>query len=254
MTLSFSQQIASSFGKASRSYIQAARLQQQVAADALRYLPQSAETLMDLGCGPGWLHPQLATRCQQLLAVDLSAGMLQQAATLQYASRYIQADAAALPLPDNCCDALFSSLMLQWCPQPAAVLQEIERVLKPGGQAVITTLVKGTLAELEAAFAALDDKPHIHHFLTAEQVLAGTARSAMTWQYQLCPYTLYYPDVFALLKELKALGANQLAGRRQGLTGRRYWQQLAEQYEQFRTHSGVAAQYQVMLLQGTKKE
>lgn len=253
MTSLFSQQIARSFSRASNSYINAARLQQQVAADALQYLPSSADTLIDLGCGPGWLHPQLSERCQQLLAVDLSAGMLQQAATLKYASRYIQADAAALPLPDQCSDSVFSSLMLQWCPQPAAVLQEICRVLKPGGQAVVTTLVQGTLAELESAFAALDDKPHIHQFLTAAQLQACTAMPAMEWQCQLIPYTLYYPDVFALLKELKALGANQLAGRRQGLTGRVYWQQFAEQYEQFRTSAGVAARYQVMLLHGMKK-
>ncbi|MDX3774236.1 malonyl-ACP O-methyltransferase BioC [Chromatiaceae bacterium AAb-1] len=250
----FSKRVTRSFDRASSSYLPAARLQQQVARDALQYLPLSQHKLIDLGCGPGWLHPELAGRCQQLVAVDLSDGMLQQAALQQYAVQYIKADAASLPFTAHYADSLFSSLMLQWCAEPAQVLHEVSRVLKPGGTAVITTLLKGTLAELESAFAALDDKPHIHHFLAAEQLMAAAEQPDMQWQFYIKPYTLYYPDVFGLLQELKALGANQLSGRRQGLTGKSYWQKLAAEYEQFRCASGVPAQYQVMFLYGSKKE
>lgn len=257
MTRLFSQQIARSFSRASGSYIDAARLQQQVAFDALDWLPTAQTSLLDLGCGPGWLHPQLTQYCQQLLALDFSEGMLQHAAQLQLASRYIQADAANIPLNANSVDAVFSSLMLQWCANPTLVLHEVDRILVPTGTAVISTLVAGTLCELQYAFAQLDDLPHIHHFrpLAELQQMAVNAQqtSQTEWQLVSRSYPLYYPDVFALLRELKALGANQIAQRRAGLSGKAYWQQLAKIYEQFRTEQGVTASYQVVYLIGRKK-
>lgn len=257
MTSLFSQQVARSFSRASNSYVDAARLQQLVAADAMQWLPACQPCLLDLGCGPGWLHPQLTNYCQQLLAVDFSEGMLRQAAGLQLAAQYIQADAASLPLEAGSIDCVFSSLMLQWCAYPQQVLSEISRVLKPGGTAVVSTLVDGTLAELKQAFSQLDDLPHIHHFLplTELQQAATDSQADYGVEWQLMPqcYPLYYPDVFALLRELKALGANQIPQRRQGLSGKKYWQQLADIYEQFRTEQGVRAQYKVAFLIGRKK-
>ena len=132
----FLKQVADSFGKACDSYVTAARLQQQVALAALGMLSvKPKDKLLDLGCGPGWIHPELKKRCNELCAVDLSAGMLKKAHSLQLATDYIQADAAALPLDTAQFDAVFSSLMLQWCPRPDAVLAEAARVLTPGGRA-----------------------------------------------------------------------------------------------------------------------
>lgn len=255
MTTLFSQQIARSFSRASDSYIDAARLQQQVALDALQWLPAQQNTILDLGCGPGWLHPQLATYCQQLFALDFSEGMLQHAAQQNIAARYIQADAADVPLNANSIDAVFSSLMLQWCAQPELVLNEVNRILVPGGTAVIATLVAGTLAELQQAFAQLDNAQHIHQFLPLtklQQLIDAQEQTQTTWQLIPQRYPLFYPDVFALLHELKALGANQVATRRAGLTGKTYWQKLNVLYEKFRTEHGVEASYQVVFLIGRK--
>lgn len=251
----FLKQVAASFGKASNSYLAAARLQQQVARDALELLATDATgRLLDVGCGPGWIHPELSRYCAAFTAVDLSEGMLSKARTQQLATDYIQADAAALPLAAAQFDKLFSSLMLQWCPKPAAVLSEMARVLAPGGQLVVSTLVQGTLTELQGAFATLDQHPHIQPFLTEQQLIAATGNLAdISWQFEQRSYRLFYPDVQSLARELKALGANQVAGRRpSGLTGKGYWQKLAAAYEQHRCQQGIPATYQVLFIRGAK--
>lgn len=259
----FIRQVAHSFGKACDSYLPAARLQQQVALDALTLLPADKQGhLLDLGCGPGWIHPRFTAYCNQFTAADLSAGMLAKAASQQLASHiaspltttYVQADAQQLPLPAQSVDKLFSSLMLQWCPKPAAVFAEAERILAPGGRIVMTTLVDGTLAELKQAFASLDQQQHINHFLPAADVVAAAGSvSNIRWQFEQRCYPLFYTDVVSLARELKALGANQVAGRQsRGLTGKGYWQQLAAAYDLNRTTLGLPASYQVLIITGYK--
>lgn len=251
----FLKQVAQSFGKACDSYVAAARLQQQVARDALAMLPADQQgQLLDLGCGPGWIHPELGNYCTEFSAVDLSAGMLAKASAQQLATNYIQADAAALPLAAAQLDKVFSSLMLQWCPKPEAVLAEVVRVLAAGGQLVISTLVQGTLYELQGAFATLDQRLHTQPFLTAAELVAAARQlPGINWQFELRSYPLYYPDVQSLARELKALGANQVAGRSQsGLTGKGYWQKLAIAYDKHRTALGLPATYQVLFIRGEK--
>lgn len=251
--------IAASFSKAASSYQHAARLQRQVAFAALTTLtavkPQIQQAfghLLDLGCGPGWLQPTLLQQAERVTAIDFSAGMLAQAASQGLAIDYVLADAAAIPLADNSVDTIFSSLMLQWCPAPALVFAEIARVLKPGGHAVITTLVNGTLAELAHAFAAVDDYAHIHPFLSTAALQANTQTAtakSLNWQLTQQTYALPYADIFALARELKALGANHLARRaKAGLTGKGYWQQVAAAYSAQNAQGELLASYQVVQL------
>ncbi|WP_207903160.1 methyltransferase domain-containing protein [Rheinheimera sp. D18] len=251
----FISQVANSFSKASEQYITAARLQQQVALDALTLLPADRRgQLLDIGCGPGWIHPRFSAYSTGFSAVDLSQGMLQKAAQQQLATRYIQANAASLPLQNQSIDKVFSSLMLQWCPDPSAVLAEISRVLVPGGRAVITTLIDGTLTELKQAFASIDNQQHVNSFLVQQQLCAAAAQVPnVSWQFTQHSYQLYYPDVISLAKELKTLGANQVAKRHAGgLTGKNYWQRLATAYNQNCTALGLPATYQVLIISGVK--
>lgn len=245
------------FDKAAQSYQSAARLQQQVAADLLAKLSAAAKQhsrLLDMGCGPGWLHPTLKNYCAELWAADLSAQMLTQAKTLKHASCYLQADAAALPIPAKSLDIIFSSLMLQWCPKPAAVFAEFYRVLKDDGSLYLTTLVTDSMAEFRQSWAEVDNHNHQLTFLPAAEVLTAASAQGFVCRSELITYPLFYPDVRSLARSFKQIGANYVAGRTDaGLGGKKRWRQFAEAYEQFRTEQGLPLSYQVLQIVATKR-
>jgi malonyl-CoA O-methyltransferase len=60
-------------------------------------------------------------------------------------------------------------------------------------------------------------------------------------------FTLTYPDLFALMRDLKAIGAqNALAGRPRGLTGRARMRAVEVAYERFRREGVLPASYEVV--------
>lgn len=245
------------FDKAAQSYQSGAQLQQQVAADLLALLPevkaQQQKRLLDMGCGPGWLHPKLKSYCTELWAADLSAMMLAEAKTLKQASCYIEADAAALPIPANCIDSIFSSLMLQWCPKPAAVFAEFHRVLREDGTLYLSTLVTGSMAEFSQSWAQVDDHAHQLAFLSVAEVLAAASAQGFVCQSEIRTYQLFYPEVQSLARSFKQIGANYVAGRaNSGLGGKKRWLQFAKAYEQFRTEQGLPLSYQVLQIVARK--
>jgi malonyl-CoA O-methyltransferase len=251
-TMTQQPQIASHFDKGAQSYLSAAPLQQQVALQLATALPSQVPVILDLGCGPGWLHPILKQHCQRLWAADLSAAMLAQAQQQGCAERLLQADARTLPIHDETVDLVFSSLMLQWCAEPAAVIDELVRILTPGGRVLLSTLVSGSLAEFSQSWAQVDDQPHQLHFLAAEELMAQLRHPALELVVTEQQHQLYFPDVFSLSRSFKQIGANYVAGRQSGLTGKMRWQRFAKAYEQFRTPQGLPLTYQVLQIQAIK--
>lgn len=252
-------QIRRHFDKAAQSYRQGASLQQQVATDLLALLAKTPlldltqTRLLDLGCGPGWLHPELTKHCSELWAADLSEAMLAEAQTLHLASRYIQADAAALPLPAHSVGCIFSSLMLQWCAKPEDVFAECHRLLQPSGQLYLSTLVQDSMAEFQQSWAQVDDKPHQLQFLPSETLLNAVKAQGFLCQSKRLTYQLFYPDVLSLSRSFKQIGANFVAGRTDtGLGGKKRWAAFASAYEHFRTAKGLPLSYQVLQIVATK--
>jgi SAM-dependent methyltransferase len=76
-------------------------------------------------------------RCEPrgLIGVDRSEGFLREAerTTRAARARFAVADAAAIPVASAALDVAVSGLMLNFAPQPAHVLQELRRVVRPGG-------------------------------------------------------------------------------------------------------------------------
>jgi malonyl-CoA O-methyltransferase len=253
--------IAAHFDKAATSYVTAATLQQHVALDLAALLPSLAKEesriLLDVGCGPGWYHPQLIQHCSELWAVDLSAAMLAQAQSMACATRYIQADVCQIPLPDHSVDLIFSSLMLQWCTTPKEALSELCRLLKPGGTLLLSTLVQGSMSEFQQSWARVDDDTHQLALISAVELLEILQLQSL--DLSVCSeqkqYQVFYPDVWSLARSFKQIGANFVQGRRGlGLMGKRRWLAFANQYEQFRETRGLPLSYQVLQLCVTKPD
>lgn len=105
------------------------------------------DSILDVGCGPGWFWAAGVKELPANLALtlcDLSAGMVQEAVErcrpLPFASvDSRQADACALPFEDASFDAVIAMHMLYHLPDPSRAIAEIHRVLKPGGFLAVTT-------------------------------------------------------------------------------------------------------------------
>ena len=209
--------IARDFGAASRTYNPAARLQRYMGQVMLDQVCKPAGSraspavALDLGCGTGWFTGDVGARSGAglTLGADLAPGMLRYARSAGSSDlAWLAADAEALPLADNSVDLIFSNLMIQWAKNPETVLSECRRILRPGGQLLVSTLLDGTLAELKQAWQHADpDHQHVNRFDSAEELQFWAANALPAATVTQETVRLDYPSPMALLAELKAIGA-----------------------------------------------
>jgi len=207
----------------------------------LDYIAFTPTAILDLGCGTGEGAVALAARWPRarVVAVDLAPAMLDALAARDDVKgiERIRAEAESLPIPDASLDLVFSNLMLPWCDDIDAVFAEVARVLAPRGLFSFTTLGPDTLMELRAAWRAVDDSEHVHPFTDMHDLGDGLVRAGLAEPVlDVSRYTLTYPDADALMRDLKAIGAQNAAeSRTRGLTGRGRIAAMAAAYEPFRT-------------------
>jgi arsenite methyltransferase len=107
-------------------------------------VPAAGSSLLELGCGPGFYSRRLAGIFGQLrvVGIDRSERQLRRARYLAATDRlsncsFMRGDARVLPMPDASFDALVISRLFIILPERDRVLEEMYRVLKPGGRCVI---------------------------------------------------------------------------------------------------------------------
>ena len=251
-----SSEVARSFDRAAATYDAAAVLQTRVRDELVARLAMvrlAPGVVVDLGCGTGVAGPALRRRFRRsrVLSVDLSPAMLHEAGRRRRPWRRfagICGDAGKLPLRSTSVDLIFSNLMLQWCGDPEVVFRECARVLRPGGLLTFTSFGPDTLRELRKAWAAADPYTHVNRFIDMHDLgdallRAGLAEPVMDVE----RYTLTYPDVRALMRDLKAIGAHNVnAGRSRGLTGRQKIERMIAAYENERRDGRLPATYEVV--------
>ena len=115
--------------------------------ESLRLLDaQAGERVLVVGAGTGGDLPYLPAGCQ-VVATDLTFAMLARARSrVRSGSGHLAVmDGHQLALPPSSVDAVVLHLLLAVIPDPVRCLQEVDRVLRPGGRAVIfDKFVRGT--------------------------------------------------------------------------------------------------------------
>ncbi|MCI0457063.1 MAG: methyltransferase domain-containing protein [Gemmataceae bacterium] len=112
--------------------------------------PRPGERVLDLGCGTGHLTAQLAASGAEVVGIDRSAAMVEQARGAYPALRFEVADARDFTFPEPF-DAVFSNAVLHWVKEPERVIHCVRRALKPGGRFVAELGGKGNVTAISAA-------------------------------------------------------------------------------------------------------
>ncbi len=88
--------------------------------------------LVQIGAAPGFSELLSVSRIRQRILINASGP------TPGAEGAWILSDLTALPLASDSVDAILLPHVLEHCPQPQAVLAEVERVLIPEGRLVVT--------------------------------------------------------------------------------------------------------------------
>jgi len=107
-------------------------------------------TFLDIGCGAGFLTNELAIAGHDVTGVDLSEGSLEVAreADKTQTVEYLNANAYALPFPDERFDVVAAMDVLEHVEEPRGLIREAGRVLKPGGSFFFHTFNRNPLSYL----------------------------------------------------------------------------------------------------------
>lgn len=95
----------------------------------------SCGSVLEVGCGTGLVLDRIRQRAATIVGLDISAGMLSRARGRGFA--VTRGDACALPFEASSFDVVCSFKVLAHVPAIEAALEEMTRVLRPGGHLVL---------------------------------------------------------------------------------------------------------------------
>jgi SAM-dependent methyltransferase len=123
---------------------------------------------VETACGPGLIARAIAPRVGSVVGVDLTPAMVEKARAEAAAAAvdnvsFEVGDATALPLDDDSLDGAITRFSLHHIPAPIRVLEEMARVVKPGGYVIVSDFVTdddGESAAWQEQIERLRDPSH----------------------------------------------------------------------------------------------
>lgn len=204
--------------------------------ERLDYLKITPQRILDIGCGPGTFLRQLQQRYPNahIVALDIAHNMLSIAKAKQTDSQQwtvLNADMHQMPFAAEQFDLIFSNQVLHWSHSLPMMLQEWQRILRPGGCLLFSTLGPDTFQELKQAFQQVDTYEHVNTFHDMHHVgdcLLGQEFSDPVVDMEML--LAHFSSLSKLLQSLKAQGVKNIHEKRKtGLTGKESWRKF-EQY------------------------
>ena len=98
-------------------------------------------TILDVGCGNAWLAGTLCPKGAQVCSFDVSLANTQKALQKYPFDNHqaVVGDVFHLPFGENTFDYIVAAEIIEHLVQPALFIENLLRVLKPGGKIIITT-------------------------------------------------------------------------------------------------------------------
>lgn len=140
--------------------------------------------VLDLACGPGILAAELAPHADHLSGIDITPKMIELARDRCLSAglanvEFHEGTVESLPFDANSFDSVVTRLSFHHFEDVPAVLSEVARILKPGGNLLVADIVSSsdpTDARLQNALENLRDPSHLWMF--SEEALLKMLASA----------------------------------------------------------------------------
>jgi len=117
--------------------------------------PEADERWLEVACGPGIVSRGLARRAREVHGVDMTPAMIDLARREAAAAGLTNAtfavgDATSLALPDADADGAVARFTIHHVPVPGRLLDELARVVRPGGRVILADHVVDADADAAA--------------------------------------------------------------------------------------------------------
>lgn len=145
------------------------RLHEQILAE----IPADALTVLDVGCGNAWLAGALLPEKSAVISFDIALRNTTEALRRYPAPNHfaVTGDAFDLPFRDGAVDAIVSSEVMEHVPDVPLYLEQLIRVVRPGGTIVISTPYNETIQYSLCIHCNLKTPLHAHLHSFNEQLV-----------------------------------------------------------------------------------
>jgi SAM-dependent methyltransferase len=155
----------------------------------LRWLGDDLRGLrvLDVAGGDGYWAAQARRRGAWAVALDLDGGKLNRGAQLTDPPGLVRGDALRLPFADGTFDRVMSICAIEHFDDGALALDEIARVLKPGGELVMSADALTLAKRWPKLYAAHCDRYHVQRTYSHDQLgdlLAVRGLAVVSYVYQ----------------------------------------------------------------------
>lgn len=114
-----------------------------------KWIPKDTKTLLDAGCSFGYGTNYFSAHSEQTVGIEIEQEMVNIAKHRYPHINFVQGVLDNLPFENNSFDTIVCTDVLEHVPAEIPALNELFRVLKPGGTLILTTPHKGLFTLLD---------------------------------------------------------------------------------------------------------